>query len=65
MLKRIKAFYEKSEKFFHPLVGLPSYEKYLEHMQRNHPNKDVQSRGDFFKEAIDRKYNSSGMNKCC
>lgn len=64
MLKKIKAFYEKSEKFFHPLVGLASYEKYLEHMQRNHPNKEIQSRGDFFKEAIDRKYNSTGINKC-
>ena len=49
MFSKIKAFYEKSERFFHPLVGLSSYDKYLEHMQRNHPDKQVQSRGDFFK----------------
>lgn len=65
MIKQIKALYEKSEKFFHPLVGLSSYEKYLEHMKRIHPNKDVLSRGQFFKEAIDRKYNTGGFKKCC
>ncbi|RBQ29679.1 KCU-star family selenoprotein [Aliarcobacter vitoriensis] len=65
MLKQIKAFYEKSEKFFHPLVGLSSYEKYLEHMKRNHPDKKVLSRGEFFNEALDRRYNSGGFKKCC
>lgn len=64
MFKKIKALYEKSEKFFHPLVGLSSYEKYLEHMQRNHPNEKALSRGDFFKECIERKYNSGGITKC-
>ncbi|MFW2442388.1 YbdD/YjiX family protein, partial [Aliarcobacter butzleri] len=45
--------------------GLSSYEKYLEHMKRVHPDKEVLSRGDFFKECIERKYNSGGINKCC
>ena len=65
MIKQIKALYEKSEKFFHPLVGLSSYEKYLEHMKRIHPDKDVLSRGEFFNESLDRKYNTGGFKKCC
>ncbi|AXX85283.1 MULTISPECIES: KCU-star family selenoprotein [Arcobacteraceae] len=65
MFKHIKTLYEKSEKFFHPLVGLSSYEKYLEHMKRNHPNDKVLSRGEFFNEALDRRYNSGGFKKCC
>jgi uncharacterized short protein YbdD (DUF466 family) len=65
MIKKIKALYEKSEKFFHPLVGLSSYEKYLEHMKRTHPDKEVLSRGEFFKESLDRKYNTGGFKKCC
>ena len=65
MFDKIKTFYEKSEKFFHPLVGLSSYEKYLEHMKRVHPDKEVLSRGDFFKECIERKYNSGDINKYC
>ena len=52
MFSKIKAFYEKSERFFHPLVGLSSYDKYLEHIQRNHPDKQVQSRGDFLTEVF-------------
>jgi len=55
MIKEIKAFYEKSERFFHPLVGLSSYDKYLDHMKRHHPEKEVLSRGDFFKECLERK----------
>ncbi|MDX4051005.1 KCU-star family selenoprotein [Aliarcobacter skirrowii] len=65
MFKHIKTLYEKSEKFFHPLVGLSSYEKYLEHMKRNHPNDKVLSRGEFFNESLDRRYNSGGFKKCC
>ncbi|MCT7447097.1 KCU-star family selenoprotein [Aliarcobacter skirrowii] len=65
MFKHIKTLYEKSEKFFHPLVGLSSYEKYLEHMKRNHPNDKILSRGEFFNEALDRRYNSGGFKKCC
>ncbi len=65
MIKQIKALYEKSEKFFHPLVGLSSYEKYLEHMKRTHPDKKVLTRGEFFNECIEKKYNSGGFKKCC
>ena len=65
MFDKIKQFYEKSEKFFHPLVGLSSYEKYLEHMQRKHPDKKVLSRGEFFQECLEKKYNSGGLKKCC
>jgi len=65
VFNKIKALYEKSEKFFHPLVGLSSYEKYLEHMKRTHPGKEVLNRGDFFKDALDRRYNSGGFKKCC
>ena len=31
---------------------LSSYDKYLEHIQRNHPDKQVQSRGDFLTEVF-------------
>lgn len=65
MFDKIKTFYEKSEKFFHPLVGLSSYEKYLEHMKRTHPDKKVLTRGEFFNECIEKKYNSGGFKKCC
>ncbi|EAH9087628.1 putative selenoprotein, partial [Campylobacter jejuni] len=55
---------EKAERFFHPLVGLSSYDKYLEHMKQKHPGKIPKTRGEFFKECLDKKYNSGGLNKC-
>jgi len=65
MFKKVKKFYEKSERFFHPLVGLSSYDKYLEHMKKAHPEKKPKSRAEFFQECLDKKYNSGGFTKCC
>ncbi|EAI2872242.1 TPA: KCU-star family selenoprotein [Campylobacter jejuni] len=62
--KKFKYYYEKAERFFHPLVGLSSYDKYLEHMKQKHSGKIPKTRGKFFKECLDKKYNSSGLNKC-
>ena len=62
--KKFKHYYEKAERFFHPLVGLSSYDKYLEHMKHKHPEKTPKTRGEFFKECLDKKYKSGGLNKC-
>ncbi|EOB4991897.1 KCU-star family selenoprotein [Campylobacter upsaliensis] len=64
LFKKIRFYYEKAERFFHPLVGLSSYDKYLEHMRENHPEIPPKSRGEFFKECLDKKYNQGGLNKC-
>ncbi|EQA5278030.1 KCU-star family selenoprotein, partial [Campylobacter coli] len=50
--KKFKHYYEKAERFFHPLVGLSSYDKYLEHMKHKHPEKTPKTRGEFFKECL-------------
>lgn len=61
----IRFYYKKAERFFHPLVGLSSYDKYLEHMKEKHPEKTPKSRSEFFKECLEKKYNSGGLHKCC
>lgn len=61
-LKFVK-IYQKSDRFLHLLVGMPSYDKYLEHMQKHHPDKIPKSQKEFFKEAMDRKY-GAGSSKC-
>lgn len=63
--KKLKNYYEKAERFFHPLVGLSSYDKYLEHMKQKHPEKTPKTREEFFKECLEKKYNSGGFNRCC
>ncbi|MDA3966520.1 MULTISPECIES: KCU-star family selenoprotein [Helicobacter] len=60
---RFVKIYQKSDRFLHLLVGMPSYDKYLEHMQKHHPDKIPKSQKEFFKEAMERKY-GAGSSKC-
>lgn len=60
----LKNLYKKSERFFHLLVGMPSYDKYLEYMQTFHPDSTPKSRAEFFREAQDKRYNG-GSSRCC
>jgi uncharacterized short protein YbdD (DUF466 family) len=46
------------------VFGIPDYEGYLAHMAAKHPGVAVLSRGDFFAQAIDRKYSKRGP-RCC
>ncbi len=61
---KIYALYKRSDRFVHLLVGLPSYDKYVEHMRTHHPDKEPKSQKEFFKEALDKKYGAGGA-KCC
>lgn len=63
IFKKIKNLYLKSDRFFHLLVGMPSYDKYLEHMRKNHPDKIPKTQRQFFKDAQDDKY-KNGSIKC-
>ncbi|MDE5592162.1 MAG: KCU-star family selenoprotein [Helicobacter sp.] len=63
ILESLKKIYRKSDRFLHLLVGIPSYDKYKEHMQKNHPDKIPKSQKQFFKEAMDKKY-GAGSSKC-
>ncbi|MDE6886431.1 MAG: KCU-star family selenoprotein [Helicobacteraceae bacterium] len=62
-INKLKALYKKSDRFLHLLVGMPSYDKYLEHMIKNHPDKIPKSQREFFKEALENKY-GPGSSKC-
>ena len=46
------------------VFGMPDYERYLRHAGERHPGVPVLTRGDFFRQAIDRKYGKGGM-RCC
>ena len=59
-----RKWYKKSDRFFHLLVGMPSYDKYVEHMHTKHPDQRVKTQAEFFKEALDARYNG-GTNRCC
>lgn len=63
LIASLKNLYLRSDRFFHLLVGMPSYDKYLEHMSKNHPDKIPKSQKEFFKEALEKKY-GAGSSKC-
>ena len=54
--REVRRIYQRSDRFLHLLVGMPSYDKYLEHMHKNHPDKIHKSQKEFFKEAMESKY---------
>ncbi len=48
------------------MVGLPDYDNYLNHMQKNHPDQPVMSYEEFFRERQDARYGGNGrIAKCC
>ena len=63
ILSKIAIFYKKIDRFSHLLVGMPSYDKYVEYMQKFHPNETPQTQREFFKEALEKKY-GAGSSKC-
>lgn len=60
----IRLLYKRSDRFFHLLVGMPSYDKYVEHMRTKHPDREIKSQKEFFKEALEARYNG-GVSRCC
>ncbi len=49
------------------LVGIPDYDNYVQHMQTNHPDQDVMSYEEFFRERQQARYGGSGKGgfRCC
>ena len=46
------------------MVGLPEYDTYLAHMEREHPDKPVMSYEEFFNERMRARYRGGG-GRCC
>ncbi|WP_462408719.1 YbdD/YjiX family protein [Neobacillus sp. Marseille-QA0830] len=67
MLNQLKKFNTYRKQFLSLLVGVPSYETYVEHMKTHHPEQPVKSRKQFFCEAQEERYNAKGgkVSRCC
>ena len=46
------------------IIGVPDYDRYVEHAQTCHPDRPVMSREEFAKNRMDARYNQPG-NRCC
>lgn len=48
------------------VIGAPNYEAYLDHRRAVHPGEPVMSEEEFFRYAIDRRFNRRGGGmRCC
>ena len=48
------------------VIGAPDYDAYLAHHRAAHPAEPVMSEAEFFRYAIDRRYNKRGGGmRCC
>ena len=67
MLKRLQEIMKYRKQFFSLMVGVPSYEKYVEHMKAHHPNDNIQTRGEFFCEVQESRYSGKDgkISRCC
>lgn len=67
MLKIVKSMLRYRKQFISLLVGMPSYEKYVDHMSHHHPNGPVKSRKEFFCEAQESRYSGKDgkISRCC
>ncbi|WP_026695065.1 YbdD/YjiX family protein [Peribacillus kribbensis] len=67
MLAKLLKAMSYRRQFISLLVGVPDYEKYVDHMKRHHPDEKIQSRKEFFCEAQDARYNAKGgkVSRCC
>jgi uncharacterized short protein YbdD (DUF466 family) len=46
------------------IVGVPDYDRYLEHMRRSHPDARPMSREAFFANRLEARY-GRGASRCC
>jgi uncharacterized short protein YbdD (DUF466 family) len=55
------------KQFLSLLCGVPSYEKYVEHMKIHHPNEPIKSEKEFFAQAQEARFNAKGgkVSRCC
>lgn len=67
MFDAVREVLKYRNQFLDLLVGVPNYERYVEHMKERHPEEPIQSREQFFREAQDARYNAKGgkVSRCC
>ena len=47
------------------MVGLPEYDTYLAHMEREHPDNTAMTYEEFFRERQEARYGSGRSGGCC
>ncbi|WP_182811375.1 YbdD/YjiX family protein [Bacillus sp. ME78] len=67
MLKKLWQVWRERKRFISLLVGVPSYEIYVEYMKKHHPEEEIVCQKQFFAEAQEARFNAKGgkISRCC
>lgn len=65
VLKKICKAGEAVTKYLNDIAGVPNYERYLEHFHIHHPGEVPMSKAEFHRRAIDERYGSGDIRRCC
>ncbi|MGH0430450.1 YbdD/YjiX family protein [Bacillus hominis] len=67
MLKSLRNVWGKRKQFISLLVGVPSYETYVNHMKVHHPEEKILCQKQFFAEVQEARFNAKGgkISRCC
>jgi uncharacterized short protein YbdD (DUF466 family) len=64
MRKPIRDAFTQLAHAFRLMIGIPDYEKYVEHRRRHHPTQPIMSYKEFFRDRQRKRY-EGGAGKCC
>jgi len=63
-MSRVIVFATGIARSIRAIIGVPDYERYIEHCQVAHPGVRPMSRDQFAKDLLERKYSRPGT-RCC
>ena len=61
---RLKALVARIKETSRLMVGIPDYDRYVEHLSANHPEQPIMSYREFFDNRQQARY-GKGMKRCC
>ncbi len=62
---KISTYLGKAVQFARLMIGIPDYEGYCLHMQENHPEQQIMTYEEFFKQRQLSRFGGNGKFKCC
>lgn len=63
-MSQVIAFVDSVARTLRAIIGVPDYERYVEHCRAHHPEMTPMTRDEFGRDLLDRKYGRPG-SRCC
>ena len=61
----LQQFWRRAVQTARLAIGVPDYDTYVLHLRRNHPEREIPSYEEFFRQRQDARYKNGGSRGCC